>query len=172
MRRFLLAAAIIIGLASIPLLTSADQSKDNFQLEGYGLEGSRIFTVSPILPPGVPPVTLQAYVTYSAGGPSIGSDRTKPFASPQHGTWVHVHGHEYAGTFLQDLFDPAGTFVGTFKVRSRLQLVGKDEFVGAANVEQRDPGGNLQYSRCARFRGARVVVEPFESPCVGLEPGM
>jgi len=159
-------------LALALLVSREARSDDNLHMDGYGLEGSWINTVSPILPPGVPPITFQTYVTVSAGGAWIGSDRTRPFASPQHGTWVRIKGHEYAWTAVQDLFDSAGTFVGTFKVRSRIQLVAKDEFIGVANVEQRDPGGNLQYSRCARFRGARVVVEPFESPCVGLEPGM
>src|SRR5207244_11567459 len=111
-------------------------SNDNLQLGGHGLEGSWIDTVSPILPPGVPPVTIQTYHTFSAGGASIGSDRSKPFASPQHGTWVHVQGHEYAETFVQDLFDTAGTFVGTFKGRTRLALVGQNEVVVVENYVQ------------------------------------
>jgi hypothetical protein len=163
---------ISLTLALALLFSREAKSNDNLQLEGHGLEGSWIDTVNPILPPGVPPVTLQAYVTYSAGGASIGSDRTKPFASPQHGTWVHVQGHEYAGTFVQDLFDPAGTYLGTFKGRSRILLVGKDEFDGVANVEQRDPSGNVVLNRCARFHGVRIVVEPLAPPCEDLEPGM
>ena len=163
---------ISLTLALALLFSREAKSNDNLQFEGYGLEGSWIFTVSPILPPGVPPVTLQTYATFSAGGASIGSDRTKPFASPQHGTWVHVHGHEYAGTFVQDLFDPAGTYLGTFKSRARLLLVGKDELVGVANVEQRDPSGNVVLNRCARGHGVRIVVEPLAPPCEDLEPGM
>ena len=175
--KFLLALAVMISLVSITLPTKADGRNDhgrnnNGQDEDLTLEGSWIDTVSPILPPGVPPITFAAYVTYSKGGGSVGSDRTKPFASPQHGTWVHVHGNEYAGTFVQDLFDAAGTFLGTFKGRTRIELVGQNELVGVANVEQRDPGGNVVLNRCARFRGARIVVEPLAPPCEGLEPGM
>ena len=170
--KFLLAVAVLISLVSIPLLTKADQTDDNLQHEGHGLEGSWINTVSPILPPGAPPISFQAYVTYSAGGASIGSDRTKPFASPQHGTWVHVQGHEYAGTFVQDLFDQAGTFTGTFKGRTRIRLVGENELAGVASVETRDPSGNVVSARCARFRAVRIVPEPLALPCEDLEPGM
>ena len=159
---------------ALALLSSREaRSDDNhLQLEGFGLEGSWINTASPILPPGASPITFTTYVTVSAGGAWLGSDRTKPFASPQHGTWVHVQGHEYAWTFVQDLFDSAGTFLGTFKGRARAQLVGKSEFVGVANVEQRDPSGNVVLNRCARFRGVRIVVEPLAPPCEELEPGM
>ena len=169
--KFLLAAAVTISLLSIPRLTRADGGNDNLTQEGHRLEGSWSLTVSPILPPGAPPISFHTYLTFSEGGASIGSDRTKPFASPQHGTWVHVQGHEFAGTFVQDLFDQAGTFLGTFKGRTRILLVGRNEFVGVANVEQRDPNGNLQLNRCARFVGERIVVEPLAPPCEDLEPG-
>jgi hypothetical protein len=170
--KLLFAGLIMVWLVTFPLLNSADQSGDSFRDANHGLEGSWIHTVSPILPPGVPPITLQTYATYMKGGTSIGSDRTKPFASPQHGTWLHLRGHEYAGTFVQDLFDPAGTFVGTFKGRTRIELVGQNEFVGVANVETRDAAGNLLFNRCARFSGARIVVEPLAPPCDGLTPGI
>jgi hypothetical protein len=172
-----LALVVIGSLLSIPLATVANDRddhdrNDNSRHEDNGLEGSWINTVSPILPPGVPPISFQTYVTVSAGGAWLGSDRTKPFAGPQHGTWVHVQGHEYAWTFVQDLFDSTGTFLGTFKGRSKVQLVGKNEYVGVANVEQRDASGNVVLARCARQRGVRVVVEPLAPPCEGLEPGM
>ena len=170
--KFFLAAALVTCVVTLPLLTSADQSGKNFRDGNDGLEGSWIYTVSPILPPGSPPISVRTYATYMQGGTSIGSDRTKPFASPQHGTWVHLRGHEYANTFVQDLFDPAGTFLGTFKGRARIELVGENELVGVANVEQRDPGGNLVLNRCARFSGVRIVVEPLAAPCENLEPGM
>jgi hypothetical protein len=73
---------------------------------------------------------------------------------------------------VQDVFDSAGTFLGTFKARSRVRLIEKNEYVGVANVEQRDASGNLILARCARQRGVRIAVEPFAPPCEGLEPGM
>lgn len=175
--KFLLAATVMISLVSIALPTNADGQdehgrKDNRRDEGSELEGSWINTVSPILPPGVPPVFVRTYLTFSAGGASIGSDRTKPFGSPQHGTWVHIQGHDYAMTFVQDLFDPAGTFLGTFKGRTRIQLVGPNEFVGVASVETSDPSGNVVSTRCARFSAVRIVPEPLATPCQDLEPGL
>jgi hypothetical protein len=170
--KFLLAVAVIISLVSMTLPTKADGRNDDLRGEGHGLEGSWINTVSPILPPGAPPLHFRTYFTVSAGGAWIGSDRTRPFGSPQHGTWVHVQGHEYAWTSVQDLFDSAGTFLGTFKARARVQLVGKDDLVGVANVEQRDPSGNITLNRCARFTAVRIVVEPLASPCEDLEPAM
>ena len=170
--KFLLAAAVTVTLVSLPRLTGADGGNADLTHESHRLEGSWSLSVSPILPPGAPPITVKTYLTFCEGGASIGSDRTRPFASPQHGTWVHVQGHEFAGTFIQDLFDQAGIFVGTFKGRTRILLVGRNEFVGVANVEQRDASGNFQYSRCARFVGERIVVEPLAPPCEDLEPGM
>ena len=133
------------------------------------MEGSWINSINPIVPPGVPPVTIQSYVTVAAGGACLSSDRSMPFSSLRHGAWVHLGGHQYATTLIQDIFDAAGTFQGTFKVRTRAELVGKDEYVGIANVEQRDPNGNVVFNRCARLHGVRIVVEPLEPPCQGLE---
>jgi hypothetical protein len=174
--KVLLSLAAVAAVASVSILTRAGDPQEHGSNtsghQNFSLEGSWTTAVSPILPPGAPPITFQTYATYIEGGTSIGSDRTKPFASPQHGTWVHLQGHEYAGTFVQDLFDQAGTFLGTFKGRTRIELIGKDEFIGVANVEQRDPGGSVILNRCARFHGVRIGVEPLAAPCDGLEPGM
>lgn len=99
----------------------------------------------------------------------MGSDRTRPFSSPQHGAWVHLGAHEYAVTLVQDMFDAGGNFQGVFKVRTRVRLLEKDEYIGVANVEQRDPNGNLIFSRCARIHGVRLSAERLASPCEGLE---
>jgi hypothetical protein len=110
-------------------------------------------------------------MTFSAGGAAIGSDRTRSFASPQHGAWVHLRGRQYAATSVQDIFDASGTFLGVFKVRTLMNLIGNDELTGVANVEQTGPDGNLQLSVCARFHATRLVPEAFEPPCEGFEPG-
>lgn len=168
----LAAAMVAIGLASIPLLTKVDASPNEQGFQSPRLEGTWINTVTPILPPGVPPRVIQTYMTFSAGGAAIGSDRTRPFASPQHGAWVHLRGRQYAATSVQDVFDASGTFLGVFKVRTLMNLIGDDELIGVANVEQTGPDGNLQLSVCARFHATRLAPEAFEPPCEGFEPGM
>lgn len=169
---FLAATVVLTALVSMPLLTKADVSSDEQGSEERRLEGSWLNTVTPILPPGAPPRIVHTYLTFSAGGAVIGSDRTRPFASPQHGAWAHVRGNQYATTSVQDIFDSSGTFVGVFKVRTLINLTSNDELVGAANVEQTDPDGKLQFSVCARFHATRLVPEAFHPPCEGLEPGM
>jgi hypothetical protein len=168
----LAATVVLTALVSMPLLTKADASSDEDGFQARQLEGSWLNTVTPILPPGAPPRTLQTYMTFSAGGAAIGSDRTRPFASPQHGTWAHLRGNQYATTSVQDIFDASGTFLGVFKVRTLINLTSNDELVGVANVEQTDPDGKLQFSVCARFHATRLVPEAFQPPCEGLEPGM
>ena len=160
----------ISALFALVLLFSREAiSNEPHTQQNHGLQGTWINTVNPILPPGAPPLSFSTYVTVSAGGGCIGSDRTRPFSGPQHGSWVHLGGHEFAVTFIQDIFDVAGTFQGVFKVRTRVALTGKDEYLGVANVEQRDAQGNLVFSRCARIHGVRLAVERLQSPCEGLE---
>ena len=136
----------------------------------HQLEGTWLITASPILPPGVPPVEVRTYATFAAGGVSIGSDRTKPFASPQHGTWAHLEGHDYAWTWVQDLFDPRGAFLSVFKGRNLVRIVGENELIGVANVEYRDADGNLLAQPLRTFprhsphaRAARRTVRRFSA---------
>src|SRR5262249_15730385 len=52
------------------------------QAQSQCLEGSCEVTVTPVIPPGAPPVpSFRAYLTNSRGGALIGSDRTHPFGS-------------------------------------------------------------------------------------------
>ena len=134
------------GAASREQLTdrtaSQELSLDISALAGgpHQLEGSWAITVSPVTPPGVvPPPPFRVYGTFSAGGAVIGSDRRSPFGSPQHGTWAHTGGHEFAFTVIQDLFNAVGDFQGTVKVRvAKLIITGEDEFVGVSSAEFRD----------------------------------
>ena len=141
----------------------------NSQSERF--EGSWELTVSPAPPPGVtPPPPFHTYLTISRGGAAIGSDRTRPFDSPQHGTWDYLHLDDFAYTLSQDRFDVTGNFVGTFKGRSRITITGEDEFIGVASVEFRDPAGNITLARCATIRATRIKVEPVTSQCASIEP--
>ncbi|HMJ26229.1 MAG TPA: hypothetical protein VK475_10385, partial [Pyrinomonadaceae bacterium] len=56
---------ISFTLALALLFSQEAKSNGDLRLEGHGLEGSWINTVSPILPPGSPPITFQTYITFS-----------------------------------------------------------------------------------------------------------
>jgi hypothetical protein len=53
-------------------------------------------------------------------------------------------------------------------LRVRSTLIGADEFVGVANVEQRDAAGNLLFSRCATIRGQRIAIEALSPQCLNI----
>jgi hypothetical protein len=132
------------------------------------VEGSWRLTISPLAPPGVPaPPPFHTYLTIAPQGVLLGSDRTKPFASLQQGTWVRAGNKRIDGTMVQDQFDASGNFVGVFTVRLKIQLSGPDSVDGIANVLFRNPAGGVVLEGCARFVGERVAVEDFTS-CEGL----
>ena len=136
--------------------------------QGQLLEGSWDAVVTPVVPPGVPqPPSFHAYTTFSRGGGSFGSDRTRPF-SKQHGVWAHLGGNRFASTFKEDIFDAMGNFEGILTVRVRTTLTGRDTYVGVANGERRDPNGNLIFSRCTTIRGTRIKVEPLPEQCQSI----
>ncbi|HZS04410.1 MAG TPA: hypothetical protein VFD58_06205 [Blastocatellia bacterium] len=193
-KRIALVCLILAGIIALPAAVMRAQSNEgagrpemlakelDAQFEGGGwierlrelqsqqLEGSWDVTATPVVPPGVPqPPSIITHGTFSRGGALFGSDRTRPF-SKQHGTWAHLGGNEFASIRTEDLFDAAGNFTGTFKVRARTIVTGKDEFVGVANVEQRDAAGNLVFNLCARFRGQRITIEPLAPQCQSINP--
>lgn len=136
------------------------------------LEGSWAVTLTPVPPPGVPPPPpVRVYATFGRGGAFIGSDRNRPFNSPQHGTWAYTGHGEFGYTFISDRFDAAGAFLGTVKVRVReLRLTDGDVFVGVSSGEVRDAAGNVVAIACGTIRGERIRVEPLPSQCEEIEP--
>ncbi|MBA3715102.1 MAG: hypothetical protein H0W76_22030 [Pyrinomonadaceae bacterium] len=148
-----------------------DESEQLGQAQARRLEGSWALIVTPVPPPGVPPLPPRhVYATFSRGGAAIGSDRGLPFGSPQHGVWKHLGGNEFAYTFIQDLFDATGNFQGTLKVRFKITLTGKDEFVGVANSQIRDADGNITLDGCSTFRAERIKIEPLAPRCQSITP--
>lgn len=133
------------------------------------LEGSWALTVTPAVPPGVPPVPpFRTYLSISRGGALVGSDRTRPFGSPQHGAWEHLGGNEFAATLIQDQFDATGNFVGTLTIRQKLTVIGDDQLEGVATAEIRDAVGNITAVRCATTKGERIKIEPLAPQCQSL----
>ena len=156
------AVVAIFMMLVIPNINGYAQSTPTKGKSGRQLEGSWSLSVTPIVPPGVPPVP--AFVTYlsvSPGGALVGTDRTRPFANLQHGSWERTGAKEYAATLVQDIFDAEGVFTGVFTVRQKIKLTGPDSFVGVANVSFVDPTGDVVFERCARTEGTRITLQDF-----------
>ena len=146
-----------------------DASEQQRQGQSQKLEGSWAVTVTPVPPPGAPPLPNRfIYLTFALGGAVIGSDRGLPFASPQHGVWEHLGGHEFSYLTIQDLFDAAGNFQGTLKVKSKITITGPDEFVAVNNPQIRDAAGNLILDACSTSRAVRIKTEPLLERCQNI----
>ena len=63
--------------------------------------------------------------------------------SPGHGQWIHVKQRRYALTFVNLEVNPDGSFAGTGRMRSQIQLEpAGDEWSGTFEVDIFDPDGN------------------------------
>jgi hypothetical protein len=187
--RRLLFALTLTGMIAIPTDTLRAQTSDEQtanpaaaqggllglldhirQERAQRLEGSWVITVTPAVPPGVPqPPSFRAYGTFARGGAMIGTDTRRLF-NIQHGAWEHLGGREFAFTFIEELVDVLGNFAGTAKVRVKLTVTDKDEFVGVSNLEERNAAGVVTAIRCGTVRGARIKVEPLAPQCQSITP--
>jgi len=187
--RRIIFALIMAGMIAIPTATLRAQTSDEQttdQIASFGgileildqigqaqaqrLEGSWVITVTPAVPPGVPqPPSFRAYGTFARGGAMIGTDTRRLF-NIQHGAWKHLGGREFAFTFIEELVDVMGNFAGTVKVRVKLDVTDKDEFVGVSNAEERNAAGVVTAIRCGTVRGARITVEPLAPQCQNITP--
>jgi hypothetical protein len=178
--RTIMLTLAMLGLLAIPAAIMRAQSYQSVSDEqtlaktsdskSERMEGSWVVTVTPVVPPGVPPPPpFRAYATCARGGALIGSD-TQRASSKQHGVWAHVRGNEFAGTAVEQLFDESWHPAGTLKVRTSIFITGEDEFVGVSNGEQHDAAGNLIFSRCATIRGERITIEPLPPQCQNIAP--
>ena len=140
------------------------------ELQAQRLEGSWLLTISPVVPPDVqPPPSFRGNVSFSRGGVAFGADPRRP-SSRQFGSWVHQWGNQFAATLREDLYDQAGNFTGTIKVRKRIIVTGKDEYIGVSNAEERNAAGELISSRCATVKAKRIAVEPLAPQCQSITP--
>ncbi len=140
------------------------------EFQAQRLEGSWDIIVTPVVPPGVPPIPpIHAYGTYARGGAAIGADRTRP-NSKQHGVWEHLGGNRFAVTMKEDLFDPLGNFSGLLSIRVRITIIGRDEFIGVAQGEQRDANGGFVFTGCTTVNATRIKIEPLSAQCQNITP--
>jgi len=181
-RRILVAVAFAAALA-VPILISRAQSGGGIldvleqakQSQAQQLEGAWAWTITPVVPPGVPPPPpSRAYGTFARGGAVtvyVRSAPNGPQFSPQHGVWEHLGGNEFAITQIRDEFDAQGNFQGTAKINTRLTLVGKDEFVSVGSREFRDANGNIaDIIRCSTIKAERIKIDPLATQCQSITP--
>lgn len=145
------------------------------ELQAQRLEGAWTYTVTPVVPPGVPqPPSQRAFITIARGGGIsvyIRTGPSGPFYSEQHGVWEYLGGNEFALTAIRDEFDAQGNFLGTGKINTKLRLTGKDGFVGVGSREFRDPAGNIaDIIRCATIKAERIKIEPLAQQCQSITP--
>ena len=140
------------------------------QQQAQRLEGSWVSTVTIVVPPGVPqPPPFRVYFTFARGGGFIGTDMRRP-TNNGHGAWEHLGGNEFAFTSIQEVFDAAGNFAGTFKGRGKITMKGRNAFVGVTNAEQRNAAGAIIVNGCSTIQAERIKVEPLATQCQSIEP--
>ena len=143
----------------------------NAHKAGQHLEGSWTITLTPMLPPGAPPIgPFTAFCTFGRGGAFIGSARTyagfSSFANPQHGVWEHRGGNRYAFSFKQDQLDATGLFTSVLTADTLITLDGDDSFVGVTRGEFHDADGNLIMSLpCGTVTGERMTIGSLADGC-------
>jgi hypothetical protein len=145
------------------------------ELQAQRLEGAWAYTVTPVVPPGVPqPPSQRAFITIARGGGLSVYIRTGPngpFYGEQHGVWEYLGGNEYALTAIRDEFDAQGNFLGTGKINTKLRLTGRDGFIGVGSREFRDPAGNVaDIIRCATIKAERIKIELLAPQCQSITP--
>jgi hypothetical protein len=176
--RIIILTLALAGVLAIPAAISSAQSHEpvteglakTSESKAKKMEGSWVVTVTPAVPPGVPPPpSFRAYATCARGGVLIGSDARRA-ASKQHGAWAHLSGSEFAWTAIEQLFNETGEPGGTVIIRVRVTITGPDDLVGVSNAEERDSAGNLVSNRCGTIRGERITIEPLAPQCQNIVP--
>lgn len=155
-----LAALGLIVLAAIggsAISASADGQGGENQLVGSWMVA---VDRGPTLP------SLKSLQTYTKGHGVVEIANSGATArSAGHGAWERIAGRTYGTTVVFFRYDPgSGAFLGTVKIRHRLQLAADGQsFTGVAVAELRDPAGNLlpgSNTRRDSVVAERINVEP------------
>lgn len=147
---------------------AGQQESQQVSEAGQHLEGTWIVTVTPMLPPGSPPVppftTLSTFTpdgSVVGSGPGIRPPLGSLFASAQHGEWIRIGDREFAVTFIELEFDGMGNFKGIAKIRGTVTLdEALNEYSGPFMAEFLDPAGNVRGSGRSAVTARRIDVEP------------
>ncbi len=162
---------IAFGLV-FALLVSVSTSSGQFKTQAGGaaapsLEGSWIVDLT-----NQSAGSFKVLVTYDRGGGVVSTNPPVPppfHASLAQGTWQRTGGHEFTNTFIALIYDPAGQFVATLKVRETLTLnESGDQYDSRASADVFDPAGNLipGFSSCSQNHATRIKVEAPNASCL------
>jgi hypothetical protein len=142
--RFLLAAAVLISLVSVPLLTQANDREDHGQNEKRTLTGNWISTVTLVNPPPGQASSFLRLNTYFEDGNLLQEDNTSDIRSTGRGNWERSGHLQFTQSIIFFRFDAARIYVGTRVVTSTITLSHDGRQYQADSVVQRfDPMGNL-----------------------------
>jgi hypothetical protein len=93
-------------------------------------------------------------LTFADGGTLTG---TSTSVSSVYGVWEKTNGRRnYSFAFISLRYNPAGTFIGTQKVRQTTRLAANGhDFTTTGTVEILDPNGNIVGTGCSTSTGIR-----------------
>ena len=137
--KFLLIAAVTIGLASIPLLTKAQESN-----EKRTLTGNWMVTVTRLNPPPNLPPTFLSLMTFFEDRNFLEESNTTAIRSIAHGKWERIGHQQFSRVSVSFRFDATRTYLGTSRLTATVTLSEDgSEFHADAVIQQFDPSGNL-----------------------------
>ena len=142
--RFLIAAAVMISLVSVPLLTQAHDRNGQGQSERRTLTGNWMVTVTRINPPpGLAPSFLSLMTFFNDGNFSEESNTTS-IRSTHRGNWERIGHQQFSRSSISFRFDAARNYLGTSRLTATVTLnQDGSEFQADAVIQSFDVAGNL-----------------------------
>ena len=135
----LLAATVMIGLLSIPLLTKADERN-----ERKTLTGNWLVTVTRLNPPPNLPPTFLSLMTFFEDGNVLEESNTTAIRSTGRGNWERIGHQQFSRVSVSFRFDAVRTYLGTTRITATVTLSEDgSEFHADAVIQNFDPSGNL-----------------------------
>lgn len=135
--KLLLAMTVLFGLASLPLVTQADQASGENKLTGNWL-----VTVTPVTSPPTP--SFLSLVTYFEDGNLLQEGTSNILRSTGRGNWERTGHRRFTQSIILFRFDAARTYIGTRVITSTIRLSKDGSEYQADSVGQNfDTSGNL-----------------------------